>query len=119
MVRLLLTRHHRTGIGLSRDGQFAEALAAFERSEAFWSQYAWLDARRGWMMASAVRWPFAALAVYNQAYCRHRLGDDAAAIATLDEALVRWPGLSPALELKGALLSQPQLPETDWSDLED
>ena len=35
VVRTLLTRHHRVGIGLSRDGDFAGALDAFRRSEAF------------------------------------------------------------------------------------
>lgn len=117
VVRMLLTRHHRVGIGLSRDGDFAASLAAFQRSEAFWHQHAWLDRRRGWLMGASVPWPFAALAVYNQGYCHHKLGDNAAAIAVLDEALVRWPGLGPARELKGALLSQPRLPEADWSGL--
>lgn len=117
VVRMVLTRHHRVGIGLSRDGDFAGALAAFQKSEAFWQQHAWLDKRRGWLMGASVPWPFAALAAYNQGYCRHRMGDNEAAIAILDEALIRWPKLGPARELKGALLSQPKLPEADWSGL--
>jgi tetratricopeptide (TPR) repeat protein len=117
IVRMVLTRHHRVGIGLSRDGDLAGSLAAFQRSEAFWRQYAWLDRRRGWLMGASVPWPFAALAVYNQAYCHHKMGDDDAALAILDEALIRWPGLAPARELKGALLRQPKLPEADWSGL--
>ena len=68
-------------------------------------------------MGASVPWPFAALAVYNQGYYHHKLGDDASAVAVLDEALVRWPGLGPARELKGALLSQPRLPAADWSGL--
>ena len=117
VVRLILTRHHRTGIGLSRDGDYRKALVAFQRSEAFWTEYAWLDRRRGWLMGASVPWPFAALAIYNQGYCLQKLGDDDAAIAVLDEALIRWPGLGPARELKGALLSRPKLPEADWSGL--
>ena len=117
VVRMLLTRHHRDGIGLSRDGNYTDALAAFQRSEVFWQQYAWLDARRGWMMGASVPWPFASLAVYNQGYCHHKLGDDEAAIAILNEALIRWPGLGPARELLGGLLSRPKLPPADWSGL--
>ncbi|MFT5679947.1 MAG: hypothetical protein ACI8RZ_000852 [Myxococcota bacterium] len=118
VVRMVLTRHHRVGIGLSRDGDFAGSLAAFQRSETFWQDNAWLDRRRGWLMGASVPWPFAALAAYNQGYCHHQLGDDAAAIAVLDEALICWPGLDPARELKGGLMSQQvKLPEADWSGL--
>ena len=117
VVRMVLTRHHRVGIGLSRDGDMAGALAAFQRSQVFWEQYAWLDKRRGWLMGASISWPFAALAAYNQGYCHHQMGDNEAAISILDEALIRWPGLGPARELKGALLSQPKLPEVNWDGL--
>ena len=106
VVRMVLCRHHRRGIGLSVDGHYAEALAAFSESEAAWSRRAWLDRQRGWLLGITSQWPFQALALYNQGYCLSRLGRTAEAVALLDEALVRYPELGPARELRGSLLAE-------------
>lgn len=120
VVRMVLCRDHRRGIGLSMDGEYAAALAAFSQSEAAWTRRAWLDQRRGWLMGITSQWPFLALALYNQGYCLARLGRTPEAVAMLDEALARYPDLGPARELRGSLLATSgSLRGEDWGDLLD
>lgn len=121
VVGMILCREHRLGISLTRDGRFADALAAFVRSEAAWRRRAWLDRRRGWLLGSASRWPFRARALYNQGYCLSRLGRDAEAAAVLDELLQACGDMGIARELRGAILAEQaaaaQAGAADWGGL--
>ncbi len=119
IVRWWVCRHHRRGIDRTRAGRLEDALHAFVESERFWERHTWLDARRGWLLGSASRWPFAALARYNQGVCLSALGRHHEALEILDDALVRWPELSPAREMKGAILAADAAaaPGRDWESL--
>lgn len=121
VVGMVLCREHRQGINLTRDGQFSDALSAFERSAQAWQRWAWLDRRRGWLLGSASRWPFHARALYNQGYCLSRLGRDAEAAAVLDELLLTHGEMGIARELRGAILAEQsaaaQAGAADWGNL--
>ncbi|MEL6345181.1 MAG: tetratricopeptide repeat protein [Myxococcota bacterium] len=117
VVRMILCRHHRDGVGRSRDGDFPGALEAFRRSEADWQTRGWLDQRRGWLLGSASRWPFHALALYNQGFCLARMGQPAQAAAVLDDALHRYPDMRLARQLREAMRDAPALQPGGWDDL--
>jgi len=74
VVRLILCRHHRVGVALTRAGRFSDAVRAFRASAAFWHRWATLDRLRGLVLGSSVAYPFGHLARYNQAYCYSRMG---------------------------------------------
>ncbi|NUP05609.1 MAG: tetratricopeptide repeat protein [Polyangiaceae bacterium] len=103
VVRLLLLRHHRRGITLTRAGDFVRAIAAFEQSEAFFAAHPTIDRLRAPLLGSAVRHSFSALAIYNQAYCYARVGDGARARRLLDKALTLDPQMVIARELRDVL----------------
>lgn len=121
VVGMVLCREHRLGINLTRDGQFSDALAAFQRSEAAWQRWGWLDRRRGWLLGSPSRWPFHARALYNQGYCLSRLGRDAEAVSVLDVLLEAYGDMGIARELRGAIVAEQavaaQAGRADWSGL--
>lgn len=119
VVRMILCRNHRAGIGLSRDGDFAGALHAFTRSEADWTRLAWLDARRGWLLGSSARWSFHAQALYNQAYCLSQMGHIPQALAVLEETIRRYPDMRLARQLRERLVAEVPLHHNDWNDLLD
>lgn len=73
-VRMVVCRHHRAGVSLTRAGRFSDAIRAFKQSAAFWQRWAWLDRMRGLLLGSSVAYPFGQLARYNQAYCYSRMG---------------------------------------------
>lgn len=99
IVRMLICRHHRRGISLTGKGRFVDAIAAFERSEAFWNRWRRLDRARGLMLGSAVAWPFRLLARYNQAYCFSRLGQGGDAMRVLTALRRDEPDMRIAAEL--------------------
>ena len=74
VVRLIVCRHHRAGVALTRAGRFSDAVRAFRASAAFWHRWATLDRLRGLLLGSSVAYPFGHLARYNQAYCYSRMG---------------------------------------------
>ena len=99
IVRMIICRHHRRGVSLTRAGRFADAITAFERSEAYWSRWRRLDRARGIVLGSAVAWPFRLLARYNQGYCYSRLGQGDDAIRVLTALRQDEPDMRIAAEL--------------------
>ncbi|MEC8424807.1 MAG: tetratricopeptide repeat protein [Myxococcota bacterium] len=100
IVRMLICRHHRAGVALTRAGRFSEAVQAFRSSAAFWQRWAWLDRSRGLLLGTSVAYPFCHLGRYNQAYCYRRMGRDEEARDVL-QALVRD---APQMDIAQALL---------------
>jgi tetratricopeptide (TPR) repeat protein len=52
-LRALIARHHRKGIVLCKNGQFAEAIGEFKQSLEFFDRHRWIDQYRGLTMLSS------------------------------------------------------------------
>ena len=103
IVRRLVCRDHRLGVVLTRRGQFAEAIAAFQRSETFWERHPTLDRYRALVLGSATSHGFGVLARYNQAYCLSRLKRGREALNLVGRVLAEAPDMLPARELRDIL----------------
>lgn len=103
VVRLIICRHHRAGVSLTRAGKFSDAIRAFRLSAAFWARWAWLDRLRGLLLGSSVAYPFGHLARYNQAYCYSRMGRGEEARDILRTLIADAPGMQIARELLAVL----------------
>lgn len=103
IVRRIVCRDHRNGIVLTRHGQFADAIAAFQRSEASWERHPTLDRYRALVLGSPTSHSFRLFAKYNQAYCLSRLGRGAEARDLVDRVLAEAPDMLPARELRDVL----------------
>lgn len=119
VVRLVLCRDHREGVLLTRSGDFRGGLAAFQRSEQVWSRHPRLDRYRWLLLGSSGPYPFATLALYNQAYCLSRLNRVQEAGQIVTRVLAIDPTMGPALDLERSLRrALPDEPgaERTWSD---
>lgn len=102
-VRRLLLKDHSQGIRATKAGRFEEALAAFERSEAIWTNRAFLDRHRALLLGSSVRYSFEFLSIFNQAYALGRLSRGEEALAMLDRLEALSPGSALARSLRDLL----------------
>lgn len=90
--RRLLAGDHRRGIALTRAGKHREAIAAYERSLAFFEQRPWLDRYRAILMLSASRMAYREMALANIAYCWGQLGEGARMKAAYERVAAEYPG---------------------------
>jgi hypothetical protein len=103
VVRRMVLRDHARGVRLTRDGAFEAALSMFARSEAVWAERPRLDRHRALLLGSSVRYPFHALAIFNQAYCLGRLGRRSEALSALDRMDALLPGSALSRSLRDLL----------------
>jgi tetratricopeptide (TPR) repeat protein len=89
--RSLLLRHHRLGRVLSDQGNYRDAIIAFEKSYQFFSKNVWLDEYRYLTMMTPAQQTFREMALVNIAYCYIQLGDKEQAEAYYRRALTEYP----------------------------
>jgi tetratricopeptide (TPR) repeat protein len=73
--RSLLLKHHRQGRTLTDQGNYEEAIKAFEKSYDFFSRNSWVDRFRYLTMMTPAYQSFREMALLNIAYCYGQLGD--------------------------------------------
>lgn len=89
--RALLTRDHRRGIRLIRQGRYAEAIVAFEKSADFFTRYRWLDRFRALTMLTPTKYSYHEMALNNIAFCHAQLGDVERTKAAYERVLRDYP----------------------------
>lgn len=90
--RAVLAHHHRSGVRRIARRQWAEALACFERSQAFFERFAWLDRYRQVLLMSPSGVGYHEMALLNQAVCLPDLDRGAEARRLYERALELYPG---------------------------
>jgi len=71
--RAILARHHKSGVRRLRRRRWAEALPCFQRSQAFFERFPWLDRYRQLFLMSPSGASYHEMALLNQAACLVRL----------------------------------------------
>lgn len=107
--RFLLLGHHRQGLMLTRDGQYAAAIEQFQASYRFFSAYPWLDRYRFLIMLTPAAQSYREMALINTAYCYAQLGDLDQTSAYYEQAIREFPESEMAkshLELVKSVQSQ-------------
>jgi tetratricopeptide (TPR) repeat protein len=95
--RLLIPRYHRTGIALSRQQRFADAIPHFERSLEFFDRHDWVDRYRSIVLMSPSAMSYREMALANIAFCYSQIGDGEQARLYYEKCLERFPDSSLAL----------------------
>jgi hypothetical protein len=113
LARRLLCRHHHRGVQLFRLKRYEAAHAAFDKSAAFFTRWAWLDRHRHLLLGTAGHHEFVSLARYNQAQCLAALGRTQEAVRVLDALLDDRPATVPAIALRNVLQDGCQQPSKE------
>lgn len=87
----LVALHHRTGIRLLRTKRYELAIAAFERSIAFFERHPWVDRYRALVLLSPSRMAYREMALVNIAYSWGQLGDGNRMKQTYERAAAEYP----------------------------
>lgn len=97
-LQQLVARHHRRGIALVKQQEWAAALTEFKASAAFFERYPWVDTLRQFTLLSASLLSYREMALVNQAFCYTQLGQGPAARQLYEQTLVEFPdsALAPA-----------------------
>ena len=104
-LRLLLQRHHRKGMQLSRAEQYEAALECFEKSEAFFARNSWIDKYRFITMFSSSAYGYREMALQNQGFALLKLNRPSEAIVPYEKLLALTPERKEIAEiLKGIRL---------------
>jgi tetratricopeptide (TPR) repeat protein len=89
--RSILARHHRAGVRRIFRRQWAEALPCFQRSQAFFERFSWLDRYRQLFLMSPSAASYHEMALLNQAVCLIRLSRGAEARQRYERVLELYP----------------------------
>ena len=87
----LVARHHRTGIRLMRARRLEPAIAAFQRSLAFFERYPWLDRYRAVVLLSPSRMCYREMALVNIAFAWGQLGNGVLMKQAYERAHAEYP----------------------------
>jgi tetratricopeptide (TPR) repeat protein len=90
-ARAILARHHRSGVRLVLRRRWAEALPCFQRSQAFFERFPWLDRYRQIFLMSSSGASYHEMAVVNQATCLVHLERGAEARRLYERVLELYP----------------------------
>lgn len=91
LSKAFLLRSHRKGRRLTDEGQYEQAVAAFDRSHAFFSKHSWIDRYRFLITLDSAATSYREMALINAAYCCFVLGDLPRAKAYYQKALAEFP----------------------------
>jgi len=89
--RTLLTRSQRQGMELARQKRYKDAIAKFEDSYRFFSQYAWIDRFRSFVLMTPSAISYREMALINIAYCYVQLKNLNKAKAYYQQTLTQFP----------------------------
>ncbi|HEV7766043.1 MAG TPA: hypothetical protein VGQ76_13645 [Thermoanaerobaculia bacterium] len=90
-LKAVLARDHARGIRLLRAGRNDEAIAAFEKSYAFFSHHPWLDRWRYLTLLSSSAYSYRELALCNVAFANLQMDRVDQALGAYRRALVEFP----------------------------
>ncbi len=89
--RLILLTHHRRGMRHTKRGEFADAIASFEKSYEFLSNHSWIDRFRWIVMMSPSEMQYREMALVNIAHCNMQLENVKAAKEFYEKTLREFP----------------------------
>ncbi|MCE9525927.1 MAG: tetratricopeptide repeat protein [Planctomycetales bacterium] len=89
--RRLIPRNHRTGVSLSRQQRFAEAIPHFQRSLEFFDRYDWMDRYRSIVLMSPSAVSYREMALANIAFFYSQIGEGEQARSYYEKCLERFP----------------------------
>jgi len=89
--RAVLARHQRTGMRHYQQRQWAEALSCFQRSQAFFEKYPWIDRWRQLLLMSPSGVSYHEMALINQGSCLIRMNRGLEARRIYERALELYP----------------------------
>lgn len=92
--RTLITRLHKRGIKLSKDGDYETAIAQYKRSYDFLVRHPWIDRYRSIVFLNASAISYREMALVNIAFCYSQLGDSDSCRAYYEKALREFPDSS-------------------------
>ncbi len=91
LSKVVLSRSHREGRRLTTEGHYEQAVAAFDRSYAFFSKYRWIDQYRYLVMLDSAALSYREMALVNAGYCCVMLGDLPRAKTYYQKVLAEFP----------------------------
>lgn len=95
--RSIISRDHKAGIALVKDGRFKEAVPRFQKSLTFFDKFPWIDKGRSIFLMSASAVSFREMAMINIAFCYSQTGQGTLAKAKYEECLERFPDCGAAI----------------------
>lgn len=102
-LRLTLQRHHRAGRRHLQREEYEQALACFQKSEAFFTRYPWIDRLRVVTMFNTSAYSYLEMALHNQVYALMHLDRAQESAAPLERLLEIAPGREDVREMLDAL----------------
>jgi len=91
-LRRLISRDHRSGFALLRQGMYADAHPYFQRSYEFFTRHRWLDDWRFITLLSSSRISYREMALLNVAYCYGQTGDGPRSRDYYQRVIQEFPG---------------------------
>jgi hypothetical protein len=95
-LKAVLAKDHARGVRLLHGSKYDEAIAAFERSYAFFSRHAWLDRWRYLTLLSSSAYSYRELALCNIAFANLQLSRVQPALTAYRKAVLEFPGCAMA-----------------------
>jgi len=89
--RRLIASAHRSGIRLTKQGKFQEAIQQFERSYQFFARHNWIDQLRSLVLMSPSAISYREMALVNIAFCHGQLGNAESAKEYYSKTLQEFP----------------------------
>ena len=89
--RQIIASAHRTGIRLSKQGKFQEAIPQYERSYQFFTKHKWIDRFRCLVLMSPSAISYREMALLNIAFCHGQLGNADLAKEYYQKTLQEFP----------------------------
>ena len=90
-IRAILTKEHKTGMKLSQQGNFIDAINHYENSIDFFTRNSWIDKYRYLTLLSASKMSFKEMGMNNIAFCYSQLGDGKKAMEMYEKTLHEFP----------------------------
>ena len=89
--RAILARHHKAGVRRIFRREWAEAIPCFQRSQAFFERFPWIDRYRQLFLMSPSGASYHEMALVNQAVCLVHLNRGAEARQLYERVLAQYP----------------------------
>jgi len=90
-LRTVISKDHREGINLIKEGEFEAAIACFEKSYHFFSRNSWIDKYRYVTLFSASKMSYKEMALCNIAFCYSQVNEGFKAIEYYERTLQEFP----------------------------
>ena len=90
-LKALITKDHLQGIQLVKQKKFAEAIAFFEKSVAYFSKNRWIDKYRFWTLLSSSKMGYREMGMCNIAFCYGQIGEGLKAKELYQQVLNEYP----------------------------